>query len=49
MARDMKAWLKECLDAPVKKAWPILSFPGAQLIGHTVDELVRDCFHAKCL
>ena len=42
MARNMKAWLKEYLDAPVKKAMPILSFPGAQLIGHTVDELVRD-------
>ena len=42
MARNMKAWLKEYMEAPVKKALPILSFPGAQLIGHTVDELVRD-------
>src|SRR5699024_3455029 len=25
-----------------KKAMPILSFPGVQLTGHTVDEMVRD-------
>lgn len=42
MARDMKAWLKEYMEAPEKRAMPILSFPGAQLIEHTVDELVRD-------
>lgn len=42
MKRNMKDWLKEYLNAPTKKAIPILSFPGAQLIGHTVDELVRD-------
>ena len=42
MAKNMKAWLKEYMEAPVKKALPILSFPGAQLIGRTVDELVRD-------
>lgn len=42
MKRDMKAWVKEYLDAPVKKGMPILSFPGTQLIGHTVEELVRD-------
>lgn len=39
---NTKIWLKECLDAPTKKAMPILSFPGARLIGHTVDELVKD-------
>lgn len=42
MKRDMKAWVKEYLDAPVKKGMPILSFPGTQLINHTVEELVRD-------
>lgn len=42
MKRNMKTWVKEYLEAPVKKAMPILSFPGTQLIGHTVDELVRD-------
>jgi len=40
--KNMKQWVKEYLEAPVKKAMPILSFPGAQLIGRTVDELVRD-------
>lgn len=39
---NTKIWLKEYLDAPTKKAIPILSFPGAGLIGHTVDELVKD-------
>lgn len=42
MAKNMKVWLKEYMEAPVKKAMPILSFPGAQLIGHNVDQLVRD-------
>lgn len=42
MKTNMKQWLQEYLQAPVKKPMPILSFPGAQLIGHTVDELVRD-------
>ena len=39
---DVKNWIKECIDSPVKKAMPILSFPGIQIIGHTVEELVRD-------
>ena len=39
---NMKDWMQNYLDAPIKKAMPILSFPGAQLIGHTVEELVRD-------
>lgn len=39
---NMKKWIKEYIDMPVKKAMPILSFPGTQIIGHTVDELVRD-------
>ncbi len=39
---NMKIWLREYLDVPKKKAMPILSFPGAKLIGHTVDELVKD-------
>ncbi len=42
MKTNMKQWVKEYIDAPVKKAMPILSFPGVQIIGHTVDELVRD-------
>lgn len=39
---NMKEWVKNYIDSPVKKAMPILSFPGIQIIGHTVDELVRD-------
>lgn len=34
--------MKEYMQSSAKKAMPILSFPGIQLIGHTVDELVRD-------
>ena len=50
MKRNMKQWLKEYLDSPVKKAMPILSFPGVQLIGHTVDELVRSGeLQAQCM
>ena len=42
MKMNMKQWVSEYMNAPVKKAMPILSFPGAQLIGKTVEELVRD-------
>lgn len=42
MKQNMKQWLKDYLDAPTKKALPILSFPGIQIIGRTVDEMVRD-------
>lgn len=38
----MKEWMNDYLTAPVKKAMPILSFPGTQIIGHTVKELVCD-------
>lgn len=39
---NMKQWVKDYIEAPVKKAMPILSFPGTQIIGHTVEELVCD-------
>lgn len=42
MKFDMKKWVQDCIDSPVKKAMPILSFPGIQLTGHSVDEMVRD-------
>lgn len=42
MRFDMKKWVQNCIDSPVKKAMPILSFPGIQLTGHSVDEMVRD-------
>ncbi len=50
MKRDMKKWMKEYLENPVKKAMPILSFPGVQIIGHTVEELVRSGeLQAQCM
>lgn len=41
MKRNMNQWLQECMQEKHKKPMPILSFPGAQLIGKTVEELVR--------
>ena len=41
MKRNMKQWIAEYMASPKKKAMPILSFPGVQIIGHTVEELVR--------
>ena len=42
MKMNMKEWVANTIKADRKKAAPILSFPGIQLIGHTVDELVKD-------
>ena len=42
MKFDMKNWVRECIQSPEKKAMPILSFPGIQLTGHSVDEMVKD-------
>lgn len=42
MKMNMKQWIENCIHAPVKKAMPILSFPGIQITGHTADEMVRD-------
>ena len=42
MEFNMKKWIADCISSPVKKAMPILSFPGVQLTGHSVDEMVRD-------
>lgn len=50
MKRNMKQWIAEYMANPVKKAMPILSFPGVQMIGHTVDELVRSGeLQAQCM
>ena len=50
MKRNMKQWVEDYRNSKVKKAMPILSFPGAQLIGKTVEELVRDgCLQALCM
>ncbi len=47
---NMKKWLVDYMSNHVKKAMPILSFPGVQLIGHTVDELVKSGdLQAECM
>ena len=38
----MDQWTKELLEAPVKKALPVLSFPSIQLLGITVNDLISD-------
>lgn len=50
MRRNMKQWVRDMIDSPVKKGVPILSFPGIQMIGHTVEELVKDGhLQAECM
>lgn len=50
MKRDMRQWMADCINNPVKKAMPILSFPGVQIIGHTVEELVKSGeLQAQCM
>lgn len=40
MKRNMKAWLEQLREEPVKKALPILSFPAISLMGISVRELI---------
>lgn len=50
MKLNMKEWMRSCLENPVKKPVPILSFPGAQVIGHTVEELTKSGeLQAQCM
>lgn len=42
MKYNMNEWLKTQIGNKVKKPLPILSFPGTQLIGKNVEELVKD-------
>ncbi|MBE6032070.1 MAG: uroporphyrinogen decarboxylase family protein [Firmicutes bacterium] len=42
MKRNMDQWMKEMLEAPEKKALPVLSFPSVQLLGITVRDLIFD-------
>ena len=50
MKMNMKEWVAETIKSERKKAAPILSFPGVQLIGHTVEELVRNgSLQADCM
>lgn len=50
MKRNMDEWLKAQMGTGFKKRLPILSFPGTQLIGKNVEELVKDgCLQAECM
>lgn len=50
MKMDMKAWQERVIAGKEKKAMPILSFPGAKLIGVTVEEMVRSShLQAECM
>ena len=40
MKINMTQWIQDTISSPVKKAMPILSFPGVQITGHTVEEMV---------
>ena len=42
MKRDMKKWLEDLREAPVKKAMPVLSFPAIQLMDISVKELISN-------
>lgn len=46
----MKTWVQNQIDAKSKKALPVLSFPGVQLINITVDRLISSADNqANCL
>lgn len=40
--QNMMEWVKNQIEAPVKKAMPVLSFPAIQLMGITVNDLAHD-------
>lgn len=40
--KNMKQWLAELRESPVKKAFPILSFPCVSLLGISVRQLISD-------
>ena len=42
MQRNMKQWVADTIAAPVKQPTPILSFPGVQLLGINVRQLISD-------
>ena len=42
MKMNMDQWTQELIDAKVKKALPVLSFPSIQLLGITVRDLISD-------
>ncbi len=42
MKINMKNWLSEILESPVKKSAPLLSFPSVQILGKTVRDIISD-------
>jgi len=47
---NMSKWVEELKNAPVKKPLPVLSFPGIQLLGMTVKQMVDSAENqAKCM
>jgi len=42
MKRNMRQWVSDTIAAPAKQATPILSFPGVQLLGISVRDLISD-------
>lgn len=50
MKRNMKQWIEELKNAEIKKPMPVLSFPGIQLMGITVKELIASSdLQAQCM
>jgi len=46
----MSKWIEELKNSPVKKPLPVLSFPGIQLLGMTVKQMVDNADNqAKCM
>lgn len=45
MQRNMKQWIEEVRTSSIKKAFPILFFPTAQLMGKTVKDLISSSDH----
>lgn len=41
MKMNMKNWMNDLMQSPVKKAMPVLSFPSISLMGWTVEELIN--------
>lgn len=50
MKRNMKQWIEDLKNEPKKKPLPVLSFPGIQLMGITVRELIGSSeLQARCM
>lgn len=50
MKRDMRQWVADTIAAPAKPAIPVLSFPGVQLMGITVRDLISSSdFQAQAM